>query len=217
MRTIAMVLAAFVLSAAVLPCRAEEGAKQPVFLLCPHKEKLSAWALYFQVDPKDPSKVQALVLDQLLKVNSKDSNYDAVVAAAKDPKTPRKEIGRLAASEFGKGQIHVEKDDALKTSVTPLGDNKYRLMVSLRIAADQRFNIGGKDQEKRDVVISYDAGSKSWKATVNALKDHEGNVVADAKGKEITGVAFPVTGTGIYQVVAGINGMDSVMVLDRAP
>jgi hypothetical protein len=65
------------------------------------------------------------------------------------------------------------------------------------------------------VIVTYDKGSKSWKSEVKALKDSEGNAVDGAAGKTITGIAFPVTGTGIYTVVGAIDGMDPVKLLER--
>jgi hypothetical protein len=194
---------------------ADDGVKQPIFLLCPHKERLSAWSLFLTVDKADPSKVVSLGLEKLKKQNSVDSSYEAVLAAQNDSKTEREVLGTLAAKDFSSSSLEVQKDDALKVSVSSAGEGAYRLMVSLRISADLRFTIGGKEQEKRDVVLKFDKSSKKWQAVVQKLKDAEGNNLDAAAGKPMSGIAFPVISTGIYRVLGVIEGIDPVVLLDR--
>lgn len=204
-----VVLMALVLGA--LPTAgAMDGDKQPVFLMSPHKEKYSAWSLYLVVDKGDPGKVLQLGLEKLKKKNSKDMTYEEVLAAQRDPKTEREVLGTLDAANFSSGRIEVEKDDALHVSLTPQGSD-YQLMVSIRISADKRFTIGGKDQGKHNVILRYNKDSKSWSATAKTLTDTEGKRVTD---KPISGIVFPVTGTGIYRIIGVIEG-EPVLLLDR--
>ena len=196
---------------------AAEGAKQPIFLLSPHRTKFSAWSLYLTVDPNDPSKVLQLGLEKLVGKNSEDlapQGYEAVLAAQGDPKTQRETLSTLDAANFGSSQIKVEKDDALHVSLTPVDADSYRLMVSLRIAADQRFTIGGKEQSKRDVLVKYDKGSKKWSACATTMIDAEKNKIVEGGCKPISGIVFPVKGTGIYRVVGVLEG-EPVVLLDR--
>jgi hypothetical protein len=193
---------------------AEKSVKQPVFVLCPHTEHYSAWSLYLTVDESDPRKVLSLGLEKLVRKNSKDSSYDEVVAAQSDPKVEREQVASIDAKDFGSGQLNVAKDDALHVSLSPIKDG-YTLMVSLRISADERFVIGGKDARKRDVALTYDAISKHWIAQVKQLRDDKGAAVNGAPGTTMTGIQFNVTGTGIYMVVGRLDTGDEVVLLDR--
>src|SRR5579862_7166398 len=85
--------------------------KQPVFVVCPHNHGYDAMSLYVEVDKNDKSKILALGLEYLKGQNSKDSSYDAVLRAQSDPKVRRENLGVLNASDFGRGQIEVKKDD----------------------------------------------------------------------------------------------------------
>src|SRR5438105_4174520 len=75
--------------------------KQPVFLFCPHKESAGAWSLYVVVDKNHPSKPLALGLEELTGKNSRDLTYKGVLAAQKDPATPRNLIAQVEAKDFG--------------------------------------------------------------------------------------------------------------------
>ncbi|HYG73426.1 MAG TPA: hypothetical protein VEK08_00230 [Planctomycetota bacterium] len=219
MRTMLKSMLALCVAALVFPASAADtdGIKQPVFVMVPHVKKYSAWSLYVVADKKDPSKLLSFGLEKLVGKNSEDlspNGFENVVAAQQDPKTQRENLGILDASQFGSGQIRVDKDDALHTSLTPVGPDTYRLMVSMRIAADKRFTIGGKEQGKRDVLIKYDKATKSWGACATTMKDAEGKSIVENGCKPITGIVFPVTGTGIYRVVGVIEG-EPVVLLDR--
>lgn len=198
------------------PCAqsAENTLKQPVFLICPHKVKYSAWSLTLTVDASDPSKVSSLSLEKLVKQNSADSSYEAVLEAQANSKTEREQIGTLEAKDFGSGVIEVKKDDALKVSVSPISDGNLRLMLSLRISADLRFTIGGKEQKKRDVVFRYDKAKKTWSACAMALVDAEGKSALDSDCNPMSGIVFPVTGTGIYSIIGVVN-TNPIKLLDR--
>jgi hypothetical protein len=212
-----LTLVMFVASMLLAGRASAEGVKQPIFLLSPHRTKFSAWSLYLTVDSNDPSKVLQLGLEKLVGKNSEDlapSGYEAVLAAQADAKTTRESLSTLDAANFGSGQIKVEKDDALHVSLTPVDAGTYRLMVSLRIAADQRFTIGGKEQSKRDVLIKFDKASKKWSACASTMIDAEKNKIVENGCKPISGIVFPVKGTGIYRVVGVLEG-EPVVLLDR--
>lgn len=211
---IASVLAAFGVIAPALQS-AEEGLRQPVFLICPHREKYSAWSLFLTVDSKDPSKVLALGLEKLKKQNSKDSSVDDVIAAQKNPKTDRELLQSLDAKDFGSGMLEVQKDSALKVSVTPQADGSLKLMVSLRISADGRFVIGGKESGKKDVALRFNKDTKTWGAYALTLIDIEGNNAVAGQPKPMAGIVFPVKDTGIYRVVGVVDGGDAIVLLDR--
>ena len=196
-------------------CAAEKGMKQPVFLLCPHEEKSSAWSLYLLVDENDHHKVSSLGLEKLKKQNSKDSSYEAVLAAQDNPKIERETIAELDAKDFGAKQLKVEKDNALQVALTPNADGSFDLMVSLRVSMDGRFVIGGKEQAKRKVALSYDEDRKAWQAQVKTLTDDKGKPVADAAGRTMTGIVFPVTGTGIYVVLGVFADGEVASLMDR--
>ncbi len=218
MRVSRILVSILICAAAPFAQAADAGVKQPVFLLCPHKEKMSAWSIFLLLDKSDPGKVLALGLEKLKRVNSIDlKKYEAVVEAQKDAKTEREELGLLQAGNFASGMLEVEKDNALDIQVAAQSDGSLRLMVSLRISADLRFVIGGKERAKRDVVLRYDKARKTWAAYADTLHDAEGAKVALPNPKMMTGIVFPVTGTGIYQVVGDVEGIGAVQLLDRAP
>lgn len=210
-----------VLSAAFLfatsPARAaDEGVKQPVFVLCPHSAGYSAWSLYVMVDAKDPKKLLSMGLEKLKKQNSKDSSYDAVVAAQTDPNVQREPVASISAAEFGKSQMRVEKDDALHAGITPNGDGTYRLSISMRISADERFNLGDNSKNRTQVVLKYDENFKAWQAIAKDVYDNK-NAKADIpSGSKMTGIIFPVKGTGIFVVMGMFDTGDGVTMLDRS-
>jgi hypothetical protein len=217
MRKIALVLCAVLLTElplAFTSAAAADGSKQPVFLICPYKEKYSAWSLYVIPDKSNPAKIATLGLEKLSKLNSKDEDYEDVVKAQFDSKTAREDLGTLDAKEFGSGKIEVKKDDALKVSISESGAD-YKLFVSMRIAADLRFEMGGKEEKKRDLILHFDKDKKKWSAYVSHLEDTEKKAVVKGEMKEISGIQFPVTGTGIYEVYAQVDGLGRVFVYDR--
>ncbi len=191
-----------------------EGVKQPVFLICPHQKKYSAWSVYLNVDPSNPEKVLGLGLDELSGINSVDSGgYEGAQAAQADAKTKRENLGTLSVDQFGKGQIKIEKNDALHLGVESAGNGTYRLLISMRCTSDQRFVVGGKEQKKRDIVLKYDKGSKTWQAVAEKMTDINGKAVLNP-GTQIQGIMFPVTGTGIYRIVGMLPGGDSALLVD---
>jgi hypothetical protein len=194
-----------------------EGAKQPVFLLCPHNKKYDAWSLYLNVDPSDPSKVQSLGLEKLVGVNSLDlgpNGYEHSLEAQQAAKTTREQLGTLPVAEFGSRQIKIEKDDALHVGIAPATGNAYRLMISMRCTSDQRFNVGmNKEAGKREILVKYDPAKKTWAAYADKMKDAEGEDLA--KGNpQVTGIDFVVTGTGIYRIVVVFPGGDAAVIVD---
>lgn len=193
---------------------ADSSVKQPVFVLCPHAGGYSAWSLYLMVDASDPKKVLSMGLEKLRKQNSKDSSYEAVVAAQRDDRVGREPVASINASEFGKSEMRVAKDDALHAGVTPNADGTYRLSVSLRISADERFSLG-EGKNRTQVVLTYDAASKSWQAVTKDVYDDKGVRSDSASGAKMTGIIFPVTGTGIFTIVGMFDTGDSVTMLDR--
>lgn len=207
--------AALVLASSVVVVRAEDGAseKQPVFLLCPSHERYGSWSLYLNVDKNDPSKVLGLGLEELLNKNSKDEGgYEKVLDAQRNPSTPREEIGTLDAKSFGSGSIRVQKNEALTVTCTPAGAD-YSLMINMRISADGHFIIGGDASEKRSVVLKYNSALKKWSAYATVLLNEKGQNAVGALPLPISGLGFPVTGTGIYRIVAGVQG-GAVIVYD---
>lgn len=188
--------------------------KQPVFLICPDAKGYSALSLYVEVDTADRSTALAVGLETLTNKNAKESSYDAVLHAQSDPATPRESIGTLNSSEFGSGMIHIKQHDALKISVTPDGKD-LRLVISMRVGLDSRFNIGGKDQSKRDVVLRYDPDLKAWESRAVKLQDATGRSVVKGESLRISGVCFPVRATGVYRIVAIIDSADPIVLMDR--
>jgi hypothetical protein len=210
-----VVLTGIVFSSAAFSAQpAAEGAKQPVFLICPKHHNYSAWSLALVVDRNNPQKVLSAELDELIHKNAEDSTYEEVVAAQRNPKTPRRVLGALEASQFGRGEINVRENDALHLSLTPAGKDAFRLNLSMRINLDQRFELGGKAEGKRDVLIRYNPESKSWYACAERLVDAEGHNAARGC-LPLTGITFPVTGTGIYRVIAATDTGDAVILMDK--
>ena len=189
--------------------------KQSVFLMCPKLKGYSAWSLYLNVDRNNPEKVLSLGLEELQGKNAQDMTYDAMVAAQSDAKTKRKNLGTLDVAKFGSGTINVTDSDALHVSVAPAGKD-LRLSLSMRVSFDGRFTVGGKEQSSKDILFKYDAAKKSWSAVANHLKDMTSGVdAANGSNLALTGIVFPVTGTGIYRVVAATTDGDGVVVMDR--
>ncbi len=215
---ILMVLASVILATACsfAPAFAADVAtvNQPVFLLCPSHEHYGSWSLYLKVDKNDPSKVLALGLEELTNRNSKDDGgYEKVIEAQRNPETARQNIGTLEAASFGSGSIRVEKNNALSVTCTPKGSD-YELMINMRISADGHFIIGGTESDKRNVILKYNAVEKKWAAYATVLANQEGQNVVGAQPLFLSGLAFPVTGTGIYRIVAGLMGGRAVIVYD---
>jgi len=193
----------------------EEGEKQPVFLLCPHSNKHSAWSIYLLVDTNDHHQILALGLESLQNQNSKDSSYEAVLAAQNDPKVNHEFIAKLEAKDFGSGQLDVKKDDALHITLAPEGDG-FDLGISMRVSMGDRFVIGGKEKDKCDLILSYDDTEKRWVAKVKRLQDFAGANLDSVTGKIMTGIAFPVSGTGIYVVMGVFDNGEPVTLMDRS-
>lgn len=208
---------ALLILSGIVPACAEEGTVQPVFLICPHHKKYSSWSLYLTVDKSDPSKVLALGLDKLTGKNSVDlapNGYEAVMVCQQDRNTPRETLGALPVGEFSRSELVVKKDDALHVSLKPQGTDSYQLFVSLRVGACGHFTIGGKDQAKRNVVLRFDRAQGKWGAYAVVLEDSEGRKLEMAGPKQMSGIVFPVSGTGIYQVAGVVDGQP-VALMDR--
>jgi hypothetical protein len=216
MKTTKLLIAACLLGLAgvVLAREAANVEKQPVFLVCPHQHGYDAMSVYLEVDKNDKSKVLAVGLENLKGKNSKDSSYDAVLRAQRDPNVRRENLGILNADAFGRGMIEVRQNDAMKIGVTPAGKD-LRLYLSMRISLSDRFNIGGKDANKREVLLRYDPGMQEWYACATRLKDTEGREHASSGCERVTGIAFPVSGTGIYRVAIVNDAGDAFVVMDR--
>jgi len=217
-RMLGAVLLVMILAPLSEPLFAEDGLKQPIFLMCPHKKRFSAWSLYLSVDKADPSKVMGIGLEKLSGKNSEDlapDGYEKVLRAQKDPSTAREPIASLDAANFGSGQLRVEKDDALQVSVSSVDATTLRLMISMRISADLRFTIGGKEQNLRDVLITYNKATQRWTACATKLQDSKGQDATGGRYRGITGIVFPVTGTGIYRVVGVMDDGDAVILFER--
>lgn len=215
MRKLALVMCAVVYGVITVAASAADTTRQPVFLISPYKEKYSAWSLYIVTDKANPGKITTLGLEKLSKKNSKDMDYEDVIKAQNDSKTEREELGTLDAKEFGSGKIEVKKDEALKVSISAESNGDYKLFVSMRIAADLRFEMGGKEENKRNLILHYDKAKNKWAAYVSKLEDQEKKPVVKGEMKEISGIEFPVTGTGIYEVYAHVDGIGRVFVYDR--
>ena len=189
--------------------------KQPVFLLCPHHERYGSWSLYLTLDKNDPSKPLSLGLEELVDKNSKDDgSYDKVIAAQNNPATERVDLGKLDAKAFGSGSLSVSKNNALNVTCTPDGD-ALKLMIDMRISADGHFIVGGSEANKRNIVLKYNKVLKKWNAYATVLEDKDGHNVVGAEPVMVTGLAFPVTGTGIYRIVAALPGGKAVLVYDK--
>jgi hypothetical protein len=212
-----MVLAAMIgLSLGGPALAAEEGQRQPIFLLCPHNAKQGAWSLFLTVDANDHSKILSLGLERLVKQNSKDSSYGAVIAAQHDPKVKRELITELAAKDFGALQLSVDKDDALQVSLKRQADGSMEFMISMRVGLSDRFIIGGKEaRAKRNLVVHYDPTSALWLVKAKTLRDFNDVKIDDAAGRVISGLAFTVTRTGVHMVLGVWDNGDSVILMDR--
>ncbi|HEY3323683.1 MAG TPA: hypothetical protein VGP72_24730 [Planctomycetota bacterium] len=194
----------------------EHGLKQPIFLLCPHNAGRGAWSLFFTVDDKDHSKILSLGLETLLKQNSKDSSYSEVIAAQHDPKVKSELVTELDAKDFATLQLKVDERDALHVSLARQADGSMELMISARVSSSGRFTIGGREaQAKRDLVAYYDPMSASWSVKAKTLYDYMGVRIADAPGRVMSGLVFPITGTGIYLVLGVWDNDDVVTLMDR--
>ncbi|MFH0938273.1 MAG: hypothetical protein V1899_03195 [Planctomycetota bacterium] len=196
----------------------ENSIRQPVFLLCPHRERMSAWSLFLMVDKNDPSKVLSLGLEKLKKKNSKDSSYETVLAAQNDFTSERELIAILDSKNFATNMLEVQKDEALKVSLSPADQSGLHLMISLRINLDQRFVIGGAEQQKRDIVLRYDSVKHTWGAFAKTLLDIKGNSALEAgQTKPISGIVFPVGvgGTGITRIIAVMEGNETITLYDK--
>lgn len=217
-RMLGAVLLVMILAPLSEPLFAEDGLKQPIFLLCPHKKRFGAWSLFLTVDKNDPSKVLAIGLESLPGKNSEDlapGGYEKVLQAQKDLSITRTPIATLDAANFGSGQLRVEKDDALQVSVSSVDATTLRLMISMRISADLRFTIGGKEQSLRDVLIKYNNTTQRWTACATKLQDSKSQDATGGRCRSITGIVFPVTGTGIYRVVGVMDDGDAVILFER--
>jgi hypothetical protein len=195
---------------------AEKGLKQPIFLLCPHNEKHDAWSLFFTVDPNDHSKIISLGLEELLKQNSKDSSYREVIAAQHDSKVKRKLITELDAKDFATLQLNVDEKNALHVALARQPDGSMEMMISMRVSLSGRFIIGGEARAKRDLVVHYDPIRTLWLVKAKTLHDYKDVEIAGAPGRAMSGLVFPITGTGVY-LVLGVwddNG-DVVILMDR--
>ena len=189
--------------------------RQPIFLMCPHNEHYSAWSLALVVDKNTPSKPLKIILEKLNGKNGKDDGYAKVYAAQRDAKTEREELASLDAKSFGSGALRVEKDNALKVTVTPEGEN-FNLMIDMRISAEGHFIIGGAESTRRNVILKYNKIFKTWEALATVLADKDGsNVIASPEGAPITGIDFKVTATGIFTIAAVLAGGNAIMVYDK--
>ncbi|MGD0089414.1 MAG: hypothetical protein ABSE73_05790 [Planctomycetota bacterium] len=214
----ALVLSGFTALWAAHTALAAEGIRQPVFLLCPLKKKYSAWSLYLILDRADPGKVLALGLEKLKGKNAEDlapNGYEAVLAAQKDPQTAREPLGTLEAKDFARGELRIEEDDALRVSLDALGPDSYRLNVSLRVGADTRFVIGGKERAKREVVLRLDRAKGQWAAYAVTLENFQGKKVVQAGVKTMSGIGFPVLGSGIPRIIGDVEGQ-AVTLMDSS-
>ncbi|MGD0091143.1 MAG: hypothetical protein ABSE73_14595 [Planctomycetota bacterium] len=194
---------------------ADKCEKQPFFLLCPHNEKHDAWSLFFTVDPVDHSKILSLGLEELTKKNSKDESYRQVIAAQHDCDVKRKLITELDAKDFSTKQLNVDKDDALHVALTRQPDGSMNLMVSMRVSLSGRFIIGGKEAAKRDLVVHYDPITTQWVVRARTLVDYKDVKIAPAPGRVMSGLVFPITGTGVYLVLGVWENGDVDMLMDR--
>jgi len=210
--TLSVFLLTLVLPASAV--KAEDGAKQPIFLMCPHQKKYSAWSVYVTVDPSNPEKLTGMGLDKMEGINSIDSGgVEGVQAAQADVKAKRENLGTLSAAQFGKGQIKIEKDDALHLGMEPAEGGAYRLVISMRCTSDQRFNVGGKEQKRRDLLVKYDKDSKTWKTIVQKMNSLGDKPILEP-GANLLGIVFPVTGTGIYRIVGILPNGESAVLID---
>jgi hypothetical protein len=194
----------------------EQGTKQPIFLLCPHSTGHDAWSLFFIVDENNHSKILSLGLEKLIKQNSKDSSYREVIAAQNDPKVERELITELIAKDFATLQLKVDKDDALHVSLARQEDGSLELMISMRVSMSGRFTIGGEDEQgKRTLAVVYDPIRTLWQVKAKALCDYKDVKITDAPGRIMSGLVFPVTGTGVYFILGVWDNGDVCVLKDR--
>ncbi|MEI6233784.1 MAG: hypothetical protein WCT04_12070 [Planctomycetota bacterium] len=217
MKTLTALLGVLMLVAACCPVVQavdEKTENHPVFLLCPAHERYGSWSLYLKVDKNDPSKVLALGLEELKQHNSKDDGgYLKVLEAQANASTEREQIGTLDAASFGSGSLRVEKNNALNVTCTPAGKD-FTLMVDMRISADGHFIIGGKESDRRNVVLKYDTVAKKWNAYATVLVNKDGVNAVGAEPLYVSGILFPVTGTGIFRISVALRGGNGVWVYD---
>ena len=193
----------------------EDTTKQPIFLLCPHNIGQDAWSLYFTVDGNDHSKILALGLEKLIKQNSKDSSYREVIRAQSDPKVKREPITELNAKDFETLQLNVDKDNVLHASLARQTDGSMELMISMRVSLSGRFIIGGEALSKRNLVVHYDPIRTEWLVKAKTLHDYKDVKIADAPGRIMSGLIFPITHTGVYMVMGVWDNGDAVILMDR--
>lgn len=196
--------------------QAADEAKQPVFLMCPHKKKYSAWSVYVVADPSSPGKIASLGLDKLKGENSEDNpnSFEGVWKTQFEPGTTRENLGTLSAAEFGKGKIEIQKDDALKLSMEPAENGDYKLVISMRCTSDQRFEVNGKKGKNREILIKYDKAENKFYAQAVLIKNINEEVLVAPPGAPILGIDFPVTGTGIYRIIGIMKGGDQLLFVD---
>lgn len=212
MRLAAVVTVAF----AATVSEAAESVKQPVFLLCPHTENFSAWSLFLEVDSKDQAKIRRLVLEELSNMNSKESSYEKVQAAQRSSDGKREQVAELSAEDFGRKELRVKQDDALHVSMESIDGQTYRMNLSLRVGASDRFVFGGKNRKKNSLLLRFDKDSKIWGAFADALTDPDGKSLVKSGEIGISGINFPVSGTGIYTIVGVLQDSSVVKLLDRS-
>lgn len=195
---------------------AADGAKQPIFVMCPHKKKYSAWSVYVVADPSSPGKIASLGLDKLKGQNSEDnpSGFDGVWKAQFEAGTERENLGKLDASEFGKGRIEIEKDDALKLSMEPGEGGDYKLIISMRCTSDKRFEVGGKHSKTREFVVKFDKAENKFYTQAVRVKSINDDELISPPGAPILGITFPVTGTGIYRIIGILKNGEQVLFID---
>jgi hypothetical protein len=213
--TLMGICCAMTLVSPALSASTAETVKQPVFLICPSTAKNSALSLYLVVDGRNHNKVLALGIEELTGINASGSSYDEVLSLQRDPETKRTPVSELEARDFGRRELVVEKDDVLHIALYPRHDGSLEIMCNVRVGSSERFVIGGKQRAKRAAVLRYDDRAGTWHAEVEAMSDSTGRRVEGAIGKTITGVLFPVTGTGIYMVAVAFDDGTGVLLLDR--
>jgi hypothetical protein len=158
-------------------------------------------------------------LEKLKKQNAKDKTYEEVLAAQKNPKTEREPIGTLSAKNFSTGVLKIEKDEALNVSVTPQAGGALNLMLDLRLDLDHRFVVGGKERQKREILIRYNLSKRAWEAQALNLVNAAGKqAVSAGNPKYISGLAFPIMGgsLGVTSVFAVMSGGETITLYENA-
>ena len=197
---------------------AADGVRQPVFLICPAEHGYSAWSVDLTCDETDVSKIMAISIEKLKRKNAKDATFADVVKAQLDPKTEREQIATLGVKDFATGSLLVKKDEALAIQLKPASNGDYHLQINLRVgvAAADHFYIGGKEQDKRDVVLHFDKAKNKWGAYAAALEDTSGKNAISGTNKPMAGIVFPVNqASGISKVVGVINVDDAVILFEK--